>query len=316
MRLFAYIFTFFMSLCLAAPMAAAQEITVNRVVAVVNGEPITLHELEIHSLPAFARARINPNDPANKAQVDEILRQTLEEAIIDKLIAHEAERYGMTVTEEEIDAEIENIMQRNNVKSPVEFERALTVQGLDMDSFRTRMRNNLINSRLTNQMVSRQILVSNADIEKYYNENKEDYVDCSVDMQILVFPPNMPPADVASLTKAIRDGKISFAEAVQKISIGPATNDGGKVSNASWMTMSPEVQEALLNTPLNELSGVIDAGGQSLLLIPLRLGEPVQRTLEEMRPEIEAALKAPLAEARFNEYVEQLRIKAVIDVRL
>ena len=92
--------------CLTAPAASAQEITLNRVVAVINGDPITLHELELQAMPSFAREKINPNDPANKAKMDEILKSTLDEAIIDKLISQDAERLGVKATEADVNAEI------------------------------------------------------------------------------------------------------------------------------------------------------------------------------------------------------------------
>lgn len=316
MRFFTPLLTAVLCLGLAAPAALANEITLNRVVAVVNGDPITLHELEIHSLPAFARARINPNDPANKDKVDEILKGTLDEAIVDKLIYQEAQRLGVTVSESEVDAEIQEIMKRNNLSDPVQFERAISAQGLDMDSFRARMRNNIINSRLTNQMVSRQIMVTNAEIEQYYNQHKDEYIDSEVDLQVLIFHPAMQAADIDRVVKGLKSGKLSFAEAVQKCSVGPAQEDGGKVLGASWLSMSPQVQTALKNTPPQEISGLIDSDGQKILVIPLRIGEARQLTLEEVRPGIESVLKGPRAEARFEEYVTQLRNKAVIDIRL
>ena len=108
MRLSANFIFIIFCLCLAAPAANAQEITLNRVVAVVNGDPITLHEVELQSLPEFARNKVNPNDPANKEKVDEILKASLDEMIIDKLISQDAERLGITTTDADVDAEIAN----------------------------------------------------------------------------------------------------------------------------------------------------------------------------------------------------------------
>jgi hypothetical protein len=64
------------------------------------------------------------------------------------------------------------------------------------------------------------------------------------------------------------------------------------------------------------VTNVVTVGDQSMLLILLRLGEPVQASLDEAYYEIEGTLRTPLAKARFDEYVNQLRNKAVIDVRM
>ena len=316
MRLSINLFLAVLSICLAAPAAMAQEITLNRVVAVVNGDPITMHELEIQSMPAFARDKINPNDPANKAKVDEILKATLEEVIIDRLISQDAERLGIKASESDVDAEIQNIMKRNNIKTQMEFERALSAQGLDMPTFRQKMRNNLINSRLTNQMVARQILIPSSDIEKYYAEHKEEFIDREVDLQILVFNPAMKPAEIQHVAKAVKNGKVSFAEAVQKCSIGPASDTDGKVENMNWRGLAPQIRATLETAQIGQVTDVLNVDGQPMMFILLRLTEPTQKSLDDVRGEIENTLKMPLAKGRFDEYVSQLRNKAVIDIRM
>ena len=316
MRLSINLFLAVLSICLAAPAAMAQEITLNRVVAVVNGDPITMHELEIQSMPAFARDKINPNDPANKAKVDEILKATLEEVIIDRLISQDAERLGIKASESDVDAEIQNIMKRNNIKTQMEFERALSAQGLDMPTFRQKMRNNLINSRLTNQMVARQILIPSSDIEKYYAEHKEEFIDREVDLQILVFNPGMKPAEIQHVAKAVKNGKVSFAEAVQKCSVGPASDTDGKVENMNWRGLAPQIRATLETAQIGQVTDVLNVDGQPMMFILLRLTEPTQKSLDDVRGEIENTLKMPLAKGRFDEYVSQLRNKAVIDIRM
>lgn len=316
MRLSINLFLAVLSICLAAPAAMAQEITLNRVVAVVNGDPITMHELEIQSMPAFARDKINPNDPANKAKVDEILKATLEEVIIDRLISQDAERLGIKASESDVDAEIQNIMKRNNIKTQMEFERALSAQGLDMPTFRQKMRNNLINSRLTNQMVARQILIPSSDIEKYYAEHKEEFIDREVDLQILVFNPAMKPAEIQHVAKAVKNGKVSFAEAVQKCSVGPASDTDGKVENMNWRGLAPQIRATLETAQIGQVTDVLNVDGQPMMFILLRLTEPTQKSLDDVRGEIENTLKMPLAKGRFDEYVSQLRNKAVIDIRM
>ena len=305
-----------LSICLTAPAVMAQEITLNRVVAVVNGDPITLHELELQAMPMFAREKINPNDPANQAKVDEILKTTLDETIIDRLITQDAERLGIKASESDVDAEIQNIMKRNNIKTQMEFERALSAQGLDMPTFRQKMRNNLINSRLTNQMVARQILIPSSDIEKYYAEHKEEFIDREVDLQILVFNPAMKPAEIQHVAKAVKNGKVSFAEAVQKCSVGPASDTDGKVENMNWRGLAPQIRATLETAQIGQVTDVLNVDGQPMMFILLRLTEPTQKSLDDVRGEIENTLKMPLAKGRFDEYVSQLRNKAVIDIRM
>lgn len=316
LRRYVSIFLGLMCLCFSAQTVKAEEVTLNRVVAVVNGDPITLHELELQAIPIFAKERINPNDPANKAKVDEILKTTLDATITDRLISQEAQRLGVTATDKEVDDEIADIMKRNNLKSKTEFERALASQGLDMESFRQKIRNNIINSRLTGQVVTRQILIPHAEIEKYYAEHKEEFIDRDMDLQILVFNPRMKPGDVKTVAKAIKDGKLSFADAVRKFSVGPASDTDGTVKSMSWMGLSPKIRSVLETAQIGKVTDIIDVEGQPMMFILLRLEAPIQKTAEQASGEIENKLRAPLAEKRFEEYVAQLRNKAVLDIRM
>mgnify|MGYP003584521282 CR=1 FL=1 len=302
--------------CLSAQAVKAEEITLNRVVAVVNGDPITLHEVEIQSIPTFAKERLNPNNPADKARVDEVMKTPLDAIIVERLISQEAQRLGVTATDKEVDDEIADIMKRNNLKSQTEFERALSSQGMDLPSFKQKIRSNIISSRLTNQMVSRQILIPHEEVDKYYDEHKDEFIDRDMDLQILVFNRAMKPGDIKAVAAAIKNGKVSFAEAVRKCSVGPASDTDGIVKGMSWMSLSPAIRSVLETATIGKVTDVVDVDGQQMMFILLRLEAPVQKTKDQVSGEIEHKLKAPLAEARFEEYVNQLRNKAVIDNRM
>ncbi len=88
------------------------------------------------------------------------------------------------------------------------------------------------------------------------------------------------------------------------------------IKNMSWKEVSPEIRAVLERAQIGQVTDVTKVGDQSMMFILLRLGEPVQKSLDEARGEIENILKMPLAKERFEEYVNQLRNKAVIDVRM
>ena len=86
------------ALFVLSPALGASAAQVNKIAATVNGQIITMLDLQKEALPEFARARINPNDPARKAESDEILRRVLDMMIMDKLVAQEAKRLKATVS--------------------------------------------------------------------------------------------------------------------------------------------------------------------------------------------------------------------------
>ncbi len=61
----------------------------HKVAAVVNGQVITMFDLQKNALPDLARARLNPNDPKQAKAVDAVLRKVLDMMVMDILIAQE-----------------------------------------------------------------------------------------------------------------------------------------------------------------------------------------------------------------------------------
>ena len=65
----------------------ARAAQLNKVAAVVNGQVITMFDLQKNALPDLARARLNPNDPKQAKAVDAVLHKVLDLMIMDILIA-------------------------------------------------------------------------------------------------------------------------------------------------------------------------------------------------------------------------------------
>lgn len=106
-------------------MARAAQL--NKVAAVVNGQVITMFDLQKNALPDLARARLNPNDPKQAKAVDAVLHKVLDLMIMDILIAQEAKRLKVSVSPAEVDKEIAKIMQANHLTKE-QFEQQLARQ--------------------------------------------------------------------------------------------------------------------------------------------------------------------------------------------
>ena len=76
----------------------AQAAQINKVAAVVNGQVITMFDLQKNAVPDLMRARINPNDPAQAKAVDAVLRKALDGMIMDILVAQEAKRLKVSIS--------------------------------------------------------------------------------------------------------------------------------------------------------------------------------------------------------------------------
>ena len=290
-----------------APSALAAE--VNKIVAVVNGEMITLHDLKNNTSVELARQNIPASDPRAEA----VQRSVLDTLITNILLRHEAERYKLTISDAELEAEIKKFVEGSKL-SPKKFEAQLIKQGTTMPLFREKVRNSMIQQRVMTVMVARKVLVTDSDIKAYYDAHKQDFAEQVVDFSFIVFPATV---DAKKITAQIQGGKLTFAAAAQKYSLDPSAQNGGRYTGLPFSSLPPGMQQILSPLQKGQMSGLLPLDGKvGLLRLDEKEAKGAPRPLEDVRPLIEERLREPLVQERFKEYGEQLRSKAVIDIRI
>ncbi len=135
--------------------APAQEGVVDRVVAVVDGSPITLSETR-----EFIALNPRRNPPPTPAEA-------LETLIEARLMAREARRYPLEPpTDEELDRALRDL--RDSFESPEAYGGTLERLGIREDFLRKRLRETLIVDRYLGRRFLPLVQVSARDIETYY----------------------------------------------------------------------------------------------------------------------------------------------------
>ena len=99
--------TLFISLACAASLFSAQSVLavpVSRIAAVVNGDMITVRELDKALQPELVGQKIDP--AKNPQMVAEVRKAVLDRMINDKILLQEAEKEDIHVSDADVDAEI------------------------------------------------------------------------------------------------------------------------------------------------------------------------------------------------------------------
>lgn len=288
---------------------------INKIAAVVNGQAITMFDLQKEAFPLMARAKIDPKNPAQQKQKDEILRKTLDGLITDRLITQEARRLQINIGRSEVDGELANLMRSRNLTKK-QFEAQLAKENITVDKLRKDIEKNLLRQKIMAMEVGRRVVVTPQEIENYYEAHKSElYNRDGLHMGLLVYHPKAPADNIAAQIKA---GKITFEEACAKYSIAPNRDKGGDTGPVEWDRLNPEwgsKLNAMRPGDVTDLFPVQGFKGQIHLFRPGG-GETRQLTLQEAKPQIDSILRMPKARERFNDYTRQLRDKAIIDIRL
>src|SRR5271169_5304801 len=136
-------------------------VVVDRVVAVVNNEIITLSDLQ-------REATLKKN----VVKSDE--RMLLEDMIDRKLQMAAAKRAGMDVTDKELADAIADILKRNSFDLK-QFEVALEKDGLTLEQYKIELREQMTLSRMFNKYIRAGIAVDEAEVRAYYDRNIKLY---------------------------------------------------------------------------------------------------------------------------------------------
>jgi peptidyl-prolyl cis-trans isomerase SurA len=147
----------------------AEAIVLDRILAVVNGEIISLSEVE-SGLIFFDQVK----PIQEKGFSDSLIRTGIQNLIDHKLLLAEAKRFDVEVpTEEEMNQKLEEIQRRFN--NPGEFEKALRQNVITLEDLRQKIAEHLIVDRFIEQRIRFFAIVLPDEIARYYAEHQADF---------------------------------------------------------------------------------------------------------------------------------------------
>ncbi|PMP94187.1 MAG: hypothetical protein C0169_06850, partial [Thermodesulfobacterium geofontis] len=143
--------------------------TINKVVAVVGDEFLTLYELDEICKPYFERFIRPELSIEEKEKIkDQIRKQILKGWIEESLLKIEAKKYGLTVSDEELGkfltAELESIGGEEKLKE------YLKKQGISYEEYKEKLRDRILKYKLVQIQVKGKVLVTEEELKKAYEE--------------------------------------------------------------------------------------------------------------------------------------------------
>lgn len=141
----------------------------NRVIVIVNGQPVTEHQFDLFLNRALIRIKASGQTPPNMQQ----LRQLLLDQYINRVLQLQvAKRANITVTDKQVDQQIATLAATQKI-TPAQFAANAQAEGYSQDQFRDEVKTEMIIGLLQRQALSSHITVSqneiNAELPKLKN---------------------------------------------------------------------------------------------------------------------------------------------------
>ena len=197
-----FLLTITLSLCGLVAPALAAIVDIDRIVVVVNEDVITDTELRarIEEIKRELAAR-NIDPPAQSV----LREQVVERMVLERIQLQLADEAGVRVNDKDVEQAIAVVAQRNN-RTTEELYRALRRDGIEIERYRSKIRNDLKIQRLLQKEVNNRITVSDVEIENFFaTRDKQTQVDDAyrVSQILIAVPDSATPEQVeAAKTKA------------------------------------------------------------------------------------------------------------------
>ena len=304
------------------PGSARGEI-VERIVAVVNNDVITLSELEEAGKGMFEQVKESSLPEEREEKLRKARTAVLDQLIESKLLEQEIKNKKVEVTERDIDAAIEQIRQQNQV-SEDELKAILAKDGVTLSAYRRRIQDDIGRMRLINREIKSKIVIKEEELRKNYQDNLARFTDpaeVKVQQIFFVIPQWATEEQVASIRKEAlaileraRQGE-DFAELAGKYSQGPEAREGGVLGFFKHKELRPELEGAAFKLQTGEVSGLIKTpeGLHILRVMERKGGEP--KPFVEVQGKLRDEIMQAESEKQFQQWMKALRAKAYIEIR-
>ncbi len=305
----------------ATAMATAK--VLDRIVAVVNEDIILLSELNARMAPYAERIRQQGYDEAKQREMLFKVREDILNRLVDeKLTDQEIKRNDIQVDEAQIDATIERIKAANYFTDE-DLRHFLDQEQMTMQQYRDQIKEQILRTRLVNYQVKSKIVITDQDIQDYYDHHPELYGGKRHYhlRNILIRVPEYSSTDeksvirkrIEKLRERVENGE-SFADLARSHSEGPASSSGGDIGEFETSSLSPQIQSALDGLSAGQTTAVLDTdlGFQLFYVEAIRRDEG--KSLESVKEEIHQTLFTESIDKKFLSWLETLRSQSHIKV--
>ncbi|MDP1823995.1 MAG: peptidylprolyl isomerase [Archangium sp.] len=310
---------------LAFTAVTARAELVDRIAAVVNNDVITLSEVETRIAPDAQKLRSEP-DATKRAEARSLLvKRGLELLIGEKLMETQVRELNIEVADSEIEMGMDDVKKQNNITTE-QFEGLLAQEGYTLASYKAFMRKHLARLKLVNLKVRSKVKISDEDLKAEYarwsHDEANEFEVHARHLLVQVAPKATPEQIEVARLKAnllmeeARKPGTDFAMLAKKKSEGPSAADGGDLGFFKRGVMVAEFEKAAFTLPVGGISEPIRTKfGWHVLKVEERksLSAP---PLEEVKEQLRDKMLRGQLEKYTEQYVQELRAAAVVDVKI
>jgi len=244
-----------------SPVAPSKVVGVDRVIAVINDEAITQHDLEDAKRIILQQLKQQNVQPPAKDVLD---KQVLERMLTERSLLQFAKENGVKVDDTQIERAILRIAQDNKL-SAEDFRKLLAKENIAYPKYREDIRNELTVQRMREREVDSKITVSDAEVSQYLSTLKSQAGgEAEYNLaHILVIVPEQASAEQIAVKqrraedalKALRNGA-DFAQVAAAFSEASDALSGGNLGWRSGARLPTVFSDEVREMKVGQISAI------------------------------------------------------------
>jgi peptidyl-prolyl cis-trans isomerase SurA len=306
-----------------AQVLAADSAVLDRIVAIVNEDPITHFDIESLLRPLIQNIKAQQLPPERELQALAQVRSEMLNNLIDtKLTEQEVKRYNIAITDEEVENYIRQIKQRRGATDE-QLRGLLAEQGLTPEEYRKEVKLQLQRTKLVNREVRSKVVITEAEVKAYYEKNRAKYgggTQYHLWNLIVRLPAQASPADreaaqnlLAPAFSDLQRGR-PFQEIVRVTEERPSAVLGSDLGLFRIEELTPRLREAVRELRAGQFSPIVETDFGFQILFVQEIKETASRPLAQVEAEIQDILFRERVDGRFSAWLSELRKRSHIKI--
>jgi foldase protein PrsA len=239
-------------------------------------------------------------------QYKSLQSEVLSFLISSQWVLSEASSLGIKLSDAEVKKEFQKIKDAQFPKA-AEFEKFLQTSGQSVSDLLLRVKLNLLSSKIQKQVVKNKGKVTEAQITKYYNENKSRFG--TPEKRTIRIVLTKTEAQAVAAKKEIESGK-SFASVAKKDSIDPTSKaDGGLLKEVVKGEEEKALDEAIFTAKVHVLGGPVKTPFGYYIYEVVSTIAGSQQSLAQVKSTIKEQLIATNQQKALSSFVKDFKKK-------
>jgi len=299
---------------------------IEEIVAKVNNDIITRGELE-HTrtqLESELKQQKNLSGGPLAVELKKHEADALRDQIDQLLLVQRAKDLNINV-DPDVTRRLAEIQVESKISDPDKFHEWVRQQsgGQTFEDVKLQMKNQISTQRVIGQEVGSKISVPQAEVQKYYDEHKTEFVreEMVFLREILIAPTDKSPAGWAAAEKKAKDIQArarkgeKFSQLARDYSAAESAKSEGELGSFKKGQLRKEIEDVVFKQNKGYVTDLVKTDNGFVFLKVEERYAPGQAALEDVKNEVMERLYTPRMQPALRTYLTKLREDAFLEIR-